>query len=110
MSSTKDYHRQWEYDHKDHRKQYKKKWRKENQNKDLANIICPYFVSETVMQISCESVSINVKCDIHRFKSKELKDNHRSCFCECFNYKKCPYAWQLDKLYNKADTLRKNRR
>lgn len=98
MSS--DYHRKWELDHKDYRKEYKKKWRKENLNKDSANIVCPYFVSETVMQISCESISVNVKCDTHKFRTKENKNNHRQCFCECFNFKKCPYAWQLNKLYN----------
>ena len=97
MGNTSDYNRRWEQDHREHRRQYKKKWRRENKNKSSADIICPFFISETAMQITCESVYVNTKCDIHRFKSKELKDKHRNCFCGSFNYQKCPYARQLNK-------------
>ena len=92
MSNSSDYHKKWEQEHREQRNQYKNKWRKENQNKAFANIMCPYFISETAMQITCESENSNAQYDVHRFKSKEFKDNHRNCFCESFKYKKCPHA------------------
>ena len=94
----KQYHKKWEREHREQRNQYKNKWKKENQNKAFVNIVCPYFIYETAIQISCESISSDAKCDVHRFKSKELKNNHRNCFCESFNYKKCPYARQFKNL------------
>ena len=93
MSNSSDYHKKWEQEHRVQRNQYKNMWRKENRHKSYASIICPYFISETAMQITCESVNVNEKCAVHKFKSKELKDKHRNCFCESFNYKQCMHNW-----------------
>ena len=110
MSNSSDYHKKWEQEHKEqqrqykkkweqehreHRRQYKKKWKEENQSKKTSDIICPYYISETAMQITCESVNVNEKYAVHKFKSKELKDKHRNCFCESFKYKQCMHNWEI---------------
>ena len=90
----RQYKRKWEQEHREHRRQYKRKWKEENKIKKLSDIICPYYISETAMQITCESVNVNEKYAVHKFKSKELKDKHRNCFCESFNYKQCMHNWE----------------
>lgn len=65
--------------------------------------ICPYFVSEDLLSIRCESiVKENNATNVMRFKNTGMKKAWLSRYCETYQYGKCPYAKILEERYQEV--------
>lgn len=62
--------------------------------------ICPYFVSEDILSIRCESiVQENNATNVMRFKNAGQKKAWLKRYCETYHYCDCPYAKILEERY-----------
>lgn len=64
-----------------------------------ANAICPYYLREAPLSISCEGFA-GEAC-LSRFPTKEARQQWQTCHCESINYaRRCPYAAMMEDLYS----------
>ena len=63
-------------------------------------VVCPFYNSDSRNSISCEDC-------IRQFPDKKKKRRHIREYCESMeNYKKCPWASELLKLYKEMDDMK----
>lgn len=58
--------------------------------------ICPFFVRESELTITCEGMAVGAEC-VQRFSAADGKRAHQTRYCESFQFKKCPWAAMLEK-------------
>lgn len=68
--------------------------------------ICPFYIKETALKISCESAISDVFFQLY-FANSVKKKEYQKKFCNTFNYADCPYARTLlQKECNKSESKR----
>ena len=63
--------------------------------------VCPFYRNEKGYSITCEDV-------YRRFETKADKKHHKFTYC-CEEWKKCPYAQDLNELYEKMEGQKMNK-
>lgn len=63
-------------------------------------VVCPFYMSDSRNSISCEDC-------IRQFPDKKTKRQHIRNFCEDMeNYKSCPWAYSLLKMYEEFEDMK----
>lgn len=67
-------------------------------NYGTQDVKCPFYKGEDEKTIKCEGV-ISDSCT-QPFKNGKKKEAHKEIYCDCYNFKNCPYHKILSKKYN----------
>ena len=60
---------------------------------------CPFYRREDGLVLVCEGVTPESSLGL-RFAQKQQKRAHKAVFCICANWKNCPVAQMLNRMYD----------